>query len=90
MAPTAITPEPIGLGPTPKGAAPRADGHDTETPTPLDVLAKVAASHLDPHYKVTEQPIGTRRSLRVALPRRGLLRPDDKHRFQPKDAGQER
>lgn len=50
----------------PKGDVPGKTGHVIETPTPLGVLAKEAASHLDPYYRVTEQPIGTRRPLRVA------------------------
>lgn len=45
---------------------PKPNGHVSEAPAPIDVLAKEAALHLDPFYKITEQPIGTRRPLRVA------------------------
>lgn len=61
-----MTPKTIELETTPKVAVPKANDHGPEAPTPLDVLSKKAATHHDPHYKVTEQPIGTRRPLRVA------------------------
>lgn len=36
------------------------------TATPLDTLVQEAAKYLDPAYKIIEQPIGTRRPIRVA------------------------
>lgn len=66
MAPTATAPETFGLESSLKTAMPKSNGQVAEAPTPIDVLAKEAASHLDPFYKITEQPIGTRRPLRVA------------------------
>lgn len=66
MAPTATAPEAFALDPSPKSAMPKSNGQVSEAPAPIDVLAKEASSHLDPFYKITEQPIGTRRPLRVA------------------------
>lgn len=36
------------------------------TAVPLDFLAKEAARYLDPSYEIIEQPIGTRKPIRVA------------------------
>ncbi|KAJ5772464.1 hypothetical protein N7520_002993 [Penicillium odoratum] len=59
MSPCAITPEPLNITPISKNA------QNCSFDAALD-LDKEAASLLDPFYKIVEQPIGTRRPIRVA------------------------
>ncbi|KAJ5638158.1 hypothetical protein N7490_008037 [Penicillium lividum] len=59
MSPCAVTPEPLNATPISK------NGQNCSFDAALD-LDKEAASLLDPFYKIVEQPIGTRRPIRVA------------------------
>jgi hypothetical protein len=67
MAPSAVTVELVEPAASTKNGINRTHGDVSKgpVPSPLDV-SKDAASYLDPLYEIAEQPIGTRRPIRVA------------------------
>lgn len=68
MAPSAVAAEPVESATSTKYGINGANGGASRTQvlTPLEALSKEAASYLDPLYEIVEQPIGTRRPIRVA------------------------
>lgn len=68
MAPSAIAEE-LNASAAAPGAKSCTDKVNAKAPgyaVPSDALSQEAASHLDPFYEIIEQPIGTRRPIRVA------------------------
>ncbi|SPO06777.1 related to monooxigenase [Cephalotrichum gorgonifer] len=68
MSPSAVAAEVVEASTGTKNGANPVNGDASEPPVPthLDFVAKEAASRLDPLYEIVEQPIGTRRPIRVA------------------------
>lgn len=65
MAPSAVTPEPVEADIQARNTTGKALERLKEPPA-LGSPDKDLESHLDPFYKIVEQPIGTRRPIRVA------------------------